>query len=676
MVTWQVIIKIKDIVLNYFQKHFFINKDKLINFEPKKLNNKWTIEDSISTYNIDKWGSKYFSINSKGNITVTPEKKSAKKIDLFKLIKELKSREINTPLIIRFNDILKDRITELNEAFLKAIKTYEYKNIYQGVFPVKCNQQKNVLEKIIEFGSPWNFGLEVGSKSELLIGLALLQNQNSLLICNGYKDKKYIEVATLARKIGKKPIIVIEQRDEVKRIIEAVKNLKTSPILGIRAKLSSKSSGRWSKSVGDNSKFGLSIPEIMSTIEELKEASLINEMKLLHFHIGSQISDIAVIKDALQEASQIYVELCKLGAPMKYIDVGGGLGIDFDGTKTASNTSTNYSLQNYANDVVATIKDSCTLNNIEHPTIISESGRAIISHCSVLIFNVLGTSHLSSEIKITDTKNQSLIIANLIETFYQLKKLSNKKVNLSEIIELWNDAKKFKEDCLVAFRLGFLNLEERAQAEEITWACANEIANSLNKDEINHPDLLEITETLASTYYANLSIFKSIPDSWAINQIFPTIPIHRHLEEPFCKGNFADLTCDSDGKINNFIDNGKIKSILNLHKLEVNKDYLIGIFMTGAYQEALGNFHNLFGNTNVIHIDINQDNSYKIKNIIKEDSKSEILELLDYNSDTLVESIRINTESAIYQKQLTIEEARKLIDQIEKSLRKSSYLAE
>ena len=648
----------------------------MTNFEPKKLKNIWTIEDSISTYNIDKWGDKYFSINSKGNISVTKDIKSENKIDLFKLVKELKSREINPPLIIRFNDILKDRINALNESFLKAIKAYKYKNIYQGVFPVKCNQQKIVLEKIIEFGSQWNFGLEVGSKSELLIGLALLENQNSLLICNGYKDKKYIEIATLARKLGKNPIIVIEQRDEVKRIIQAVQELNATPLIGIRAKLSSKSSGRWGKSIGDNSKFGLSIPEIMSTIKELKEANLINEMKLLHFHIGSQISDIAVIKDALQEASQIYVELCKLGAPMKYIDVGGGLGIDFDGTKTSSNTSTNYSLQNYANDVIATIKDSCELNNIMHPTIISESGRAIISHCSVLIFNVLGTSHVSSKLQIFNKKNQKLIISNLLETFYELKKLKNKKINLSQIIELWNDAKKFKEDCLVAFRLGFLSLAERAYAEELTWACAKEISNNLNNDEITHPDLSEITETLASTYYANLSIFKSIPDSWAINQIFPIVPIHRHLEEPFCKGNFADLTCDSDGKLNNFIDDGKIKSLLNLHKPEEDKDYLIGIFMTGAYQEALGNLHNLFGNTNVVHIDINKNDSYKVKNIIKEDSKSEILQLLDYSSASLVESIRINTESAIDQKKLTIQEARKLMDQIEISLRKSSYLSE
>ncbi len=648
----------------------------MTNFEPKKLKNIWTIKDSISTYNIDKWGDKYFSINSTGNISVTKDINSENKIDLFKLAKELKSREINPPLIIRFNDILKDRINALHDSFFNAIKTYKYKNIYQGVFPVKCNQQKNVLEKIIEFGSQWNFGLEVGSKSELLIGLALLENQKSLLICNGYKDKKYIEIATLARKLGKNPIIVIEQRDEVKRIIQAVQELNATPLIGIRAKLSSKSSGRWGKSIGDNSKFGLSIPEIMLTIKELKEANLINEMKLLHFHIGSQISDIAVIKDALQEASQIYVELCKLGAPMQYIDVGGGLGIDFDGTKTSSNTSTNYSLQNYANDVIATIKDSCELNNIKHPIIISESGRAIISHCSVLIFNVLGTSHVSSELQIFDKKNQQLIISNLLETLNELKKLKNKKINLSQIIELWNDAKKFKEDCLVAFRLGFLSLAERAYAEELTWACAKEISNNLNNDEINHPDLSEITETLASTYYANLSIFKSIPDSWAINQIFPVVPIHRHLEEPFCKGNFADLTCDSDGKLNNFIDDGKIKSLLNLHKPEEDKDYLIGIFMTGAYQEALGNLHNLFGSTNVVHIDINQDNSYKVKNIIKEESKSEILQLLDYSSASLVESIRINTEAAIDQKKLTIKEARKLMDQIEISLRKSSYLSE
>ena len=648
----------------------------MTNFDPNKLNKNWTIEDSISTYGIDKWGEKYFSINSDGNISITPNRNSKKKVDLFKLVKEIKSREINTPLIIRFNDILKDRITELNNAFSQAIETYDYKNIYQGVFPIKCNQQKNVLEKIIEYGDRWNFGLEVGSKSELLIGLSILENQKSLLICNGYKDKKYIETAILARKLGKQPIIVIEQRDEVQRIIEAVKDLKATPILGIRSKLSSKSSGRWGKSVGDNSKFGLSIPDIMLTIKEREEANLINEMKLLHFHVGSQISDISVIKDALQEASQIFVELSKLGAPMKYIDVGGGLGIDFDGTKTSSNTSTNYSLQNYANDVIATVKDSCEVNNIQQPIIISESGRAIISHCSVLIFNVLGTSHVSSQVKVSEQNKQSLIITNLIETLNQLKNLRDKKEDLSEIIELWNDAKKFKEDCLVAFRLGFICLEERAYAEELTWACAKEIANHLENDEIIHPDLSEITETLASTYYANLSVFKSIPDAWAINQVFPIIPIHRHLEEPFCKGNFADLTCDSDGKLNSFIDNGKIKSLLNLHRPEKNNDYLIGIFMAGAYQEALGNFHNLFGNTNVIHIDINEDNSYKIKNIIKENSKSEILELLDFSSDNLVESIRINTESAINNKTLTIQEARKLIDQIETSLRKSSYLSE
>ncbi|ABM71261.1 Orn/DAP/Arg decarboxylases family 2 [Prochlorococcus marinus str. MIT 9515] len=648
----------------------------MTNFDSKKLNKHWTIEDSISTYGIDKWGDQYFSINSLGNISITPNRNSKKTIDLFKLVNEIKSREINTPLILRFNDILKDRITELNNAFSQAIETYNYKNIFQGVFPIKCNQQKNVLEKIIEYGDYWDFGLEVGSKSELLIGLSLLENKKSLLICNGYKDKKYIEIAILARKLGKQPIIVIEQIDEVQRIIEAVKNLRSTPILGIRSKLSSKSSGRWGKSVGDNSKFGLSIPEIMLTIKELKEASLINEMKLLHFHIGSQISDISVIKDALQEASQIFVELSKLGAPMKYIDVGGGLGIDFDGTKTSSNTSTNYSLQNYANDVVATIKDSCEVNNIQHPIIISESGRAIVSHCSVLIFDVLGTSHVSSQIKVSHQKKTSLIIKNLIDTHNQLKNLRNKKEDLSEIIELWNDAKKFKKDCLVAFRLGFISLGERAYAEELTWACAKEISSHLDNEKIIHPDLSEITETLSSTYYANLSVFKSIPDTWAINQIFPIIPIHRHLEEPICKGNFADLTCDSDGKLNNFIDNGKIKSLLNLHRPEENNDYLIGIFMAGAYQEALGNFHNLFGNTNVIHIDINEDNTYKIKNIIKENSKSEILELLDYSSDNLVESIRINTEFAINNKTLSIEEARKLIDQIETSLRKSSYLSE
>ena len=645
------------------------------NSQSKKTTKNWTIKDSNDYYNIDKWGHKYFYINEQGNISVASAENSSKKIDLYQLIQEIKSRKVNPPLIIRFNDILKDRIKELNNSFEKAITTYSYKNVYQGVFPIKCNQQKNLVEKIIEYGSEWNFGLEVGSKSELIIGLSNLKNENSLLICNGYKDNNYIEMAILARKLEKQPIIVIEQREEVKRIIEAAKKLGSTPLIGIRSKLSSKSIGRWSKSVGEKSKFGLSAPEIMLTIQDLKKADLLKELKLLHFHIGSQISDIKIIKDALQEASQIFVELAKLGAPMEYLDVGGGLGIDYDGSKTSSDNSTNYSLQNYANDVVATIKDSCEQNNVKHPVIITESGRSITSHCSVLIFNILGKSNENYKINDSELKDASLIIKNLIETLNQLKLNNQKDLDLSKIIELWNDAKKFKEDSFNAFRLGFASLQERALAEKIHWACAKEIANIIEIEGIEHSDLKDINKILASTYYANFSIFQSTPDTWAINQVFPIIPIHRHKEKPLINATFADLTCDSDGKLNNFINNGNFKTLLKLHELNDNQEYYIGIFLAGAYQEALSNLHNLFGNTNIIHIDINQNNSYKISDMIKEDSKTDVLKVFDYKSDDLVEMIRLKIESAISNGTLTIEESQKLLAQIETSLRNSTYLA-
>ncbi len=637
----------------------------------------WDIRDSIKAYDIDKWGGKYFSLNKRGNITVSPDGTQANNIDLLQLIKELKSREINPPLILRFNDILKNRITELNHVFEGAIKNYKYNNQYKGVFPIKCNHQKTFIEKILEFGDPWDFGLEVGSKSELIIGLSLLDNPNSLLICNGYKDNNYIEMSILARKLGKKPILVIEQIDEIPRIIECVNKLGDTPLLGIRTKLSSRSSGRWENTTGDSSKFGLSIPEIMITIKELEQANLLRELQLLHFHIGSQISDISIIKDALQEASQVFVELCKLGAPMKYIDVGGGLGIDYDGSQTTSSNSTNYTLQNYANDVVATIKDSCKIHKIDEPIIISESGRSITSHCSVLIFNILGTSNINYTIdKNFNNSNESLIISNLLQTLEEIKELDDTEEDYSKIIELWNDAKKFKNDSLATFRLGFMSLEERAFSEQVTWACAKEITNKLNVENINCPELSDIKDTLASTYYGNFSVFKSIPDSWAINQIFPIVPIHRHLEQPIFNGTFADLTCDSDGKLNNFIDNGNSKSLLKMHSFNNEEDYFIGIFLSGAYQEALGNLHNLFGSTNIIHIDITENNNYKISNIIREDNKAEVLKKFDYNTEELIEKIRVHSELAINANKLSIEETRQLIDHIESSLRKSTYLSE
>ncbi len=637
---------------------------------------QWSYSDSAALYNIDQWGDQYFSINKFGNIEVHPNRKKEERIDLLNLVNELESRNLKLPLLLRFDDILEDRLKRLHQAFQTAIKKYKYKGKYQGVFPVKCNQQRHVVEELITCGYRWHFGLEAGSKAELLIALSLIEDPKALLICNGYKDTRYIETAILARKLGKKPIVVIEQIDEVERIISASHELGASPLIGIRAKLSSQSSGHWKQSIGENAKFGLSIPDILKTVEKLKKAKLLKDLQLLHFHLGSQVNNIAVLKDALQEAGQIYVELNKLNAPMHYLDVGGGLGVDYDGSLTASAASTNYSLQNYANDVVATIQECCDSNNLNMPTLVSESGRAIASHFSVLVFNVLGNSNVSREIP-SPLNNECLIIHNLRETLKTIKSINaNKNIDTSKLLEAWNDAIKFKNDALAAFRLGFSSLKERALAEQLTWACAQQLGALLPNYDVIPEDLKTLNSFLSKTYYANLSIFRSAPDTWAINQLFPIMPIHRLNEEPNQLGHFADLTCDSDGKLSNFINNGKTKPLLELHELKANENYLIGMFLCGAYQEVMGSLHNLFGRTNAVHIRLTPQGGYQLDHVVRGNSKSDVLEAMEHDPEQLLERLRIASEEAIQKGNLKIKDAQRLMDHIETSLRQSTYLHE
>ena len=647
--------------------------------KPKDHQNKlknWSVEKSSELYKIKLWGDKYFFINDEGNISVKPTSGEALSIDIFKLIKELESRNLKSPIVIRFDDILKDRLFELHKSFNKALKDYKYNGLYQGVYPVKCNQQRQVVERLVQFGNEWNFGLEAGSKAELLIALSLIKDPNAIIICNGYKDERYIETAILARQLDKRPIIVIEQPDEVQRIIKAKNHIGSNPILGIRAKLLSNSSGRWSKTNGEKSKFGLSTCEIIKIISELKTEGLLSELKLLHFHIGSQINDIALIKDALQEASQIYVELTRLGAPMGFLDVGGGLGVDYDGSQTASNASKNYSLQNYANDVVATIQECCKNNDVKIPHLLSESGRSISSHFSVLIFNILGISNFPSKINLK-SKKESLNVKNLRETLKKIKTLPNDEVlNAPYLQEAWNDAQKFKEDSLTAFRLGYISLTERGKAEELCWGCAKAILEQLKKLDISKvPDELKsIPSTLAVTYHANLSIFQSAPDTWTIEQLFPIMPIHRLKEEPILLGEITDLTCDSDGKINKFIDYGKSKNLLELHHLNEGEKYYLGMFLSGAYQETMGNIHNLFGRTNAVHITITSNDTYQINQVIQGSTKADVLQAKEYSPKELIESFRVDSEEAIKQGKLRIKDAQKLLEHVENSLRESTYL--
>ncbi len=638
------------------------------------MSTAWTVQDSAELYGLERWGDPYFSINLRGHVSVQPRGERGGSLDLMELVQGLQGRNLNLPLLIRFDDILEDRIESLHAAFERAITRYGYSGRYQGVFPVKCNQQRHVVEELVSCGKRWHFGLEAGSKAELLIALSLIDDPEALLICNGYKDQRYIETAILARRLGRRPVVVIEQADEVQRIIDASQELGAAPLIGIRARLSSRSTGRWGNSVGEKAKFGLPVPEILSTVEALRDAGLLNELRLLHFHVGSQINDIAVVKDALQEASRIYVELHKLGAPMGYLDVGGGLGIDYDGSRTATAASTNYSLQNYANDVVATVQEGCEPHGVAVPTLVSESGRAIASHFSVLVFNVLGTGGLPQETP-AEREEEPLIVRNLRDTLDGINGLADDgNADVSRLQEAWNDARKFKDDALAAFRLGYLSLTDRSLSEQLTWACAKALLERLPEHSNLPEELQALAAVLARTYYANLSIFRSAPDTWAIQQLFPLMPLHRLGEKPTELGHFADLTCDSDGRLNRFIADGTSKPLLELHPLQPDEPYLIGMFLGGAYQEVMGNLHNLFGTTDAVHIRLAPGGNYQVDHVVRGDTNAEVLTAMEHNPESLLERLRVASEQSIRANQLKISEARRLMDHLESSLRQSTYL--
>ena len=651
------------------------HKSELKNHKQKKLlppsnitgglPGSWKIEQSEALYRIEGWGEPYFSINAAGHITVSPKGDRGGSLDLFELVNALKQRNLGLPILIRFSDILEDRIERLNACFNKAIARYNYPGVYRGVFPVKCNQERHLIEDLVKFGKPHQFGLEAGSKPELMIALALLDTPGALLICNGYKDREYIETAMLAQRLGQTSIIVIEQIEEVDLVIAAHRQLGIKPILGVRAKLSTQGMGRWGTSTGDRAKFGLTIPEIMGAVNKLREANLLDCLQLMHFHIGSQISAINVIKDAIQEASRIYVELAMLGADMKYLDVGGGLGVDYDGSQTNFYASKNYNMQNYANDIVAELKDTCAERQIPVPTLISESGRAIASHQSVLIFDVLSTSDVPLELPEPPEEEESPVIKYLWETY--------QSINQDNYQEFYHDAAQFKEEAISRFNLGILRLQERAKAERLYWACCQKILNITRQQEYVPDELEDLEKIMASIYYINLSVFQSAPDCWAIDQLFPIMPIHRLDEEPIRRGILADLTCDSDGKIDRFIDLRDVKSVLELHTFKPGEPYYLGMFLNGAYQEIMGNLHNLFGNTNAVHIQLTPK-GYQIQHIVKGDTMSEVVSYVQYDSEDMVESIRQRCEKALEEKHITLAESQRLLQTYEQSLGRYTYL--
>jgi arginine decarboxylase len=631
----------------------------------ENLPKPWTIEDSEKLYRIQGWGEPYFSINAAGHVTVSPKGDRGGSLDLYELVESLKQRNLALPLLVRFSDILEDRIERLNSCFARAIARYNYKNVYRGVFPVKCNQQRHLIENLVRFGEPHHFGLEAGSKPELMIALALLKTPGALLICNGYKDREYVETAVLAQRLGQTSVIVLEQVEEVQLAIAASKSLGIKPVLGVRAKLTTKGVGRWGGSTGDRAKFGLTIPEIIQAVTELEKAGMLDCLQLLHFHIGSQISSISVIKEAIREASHIYVELAKLGANMNYLDVGGGLGVDYDGSKTNFHASKNYNMQNYANDVVAGIKDACDERKIPVPIIISESGRAIASHQSVLIFDVLGTSDVLREVPEAVGENAHQIPRNLYEIY--------QSIGPENYQEAYNDAIQFKEEAISLFNLGYLGIVERAKTEQLYWACCEKIQAIARQKEYVPDDLEDLEKVMASIYYINLSVFRSAPDCWAINQLFPIMPINRLDEEPTQRGILADLTCDSDGKLDQFIDLRDVKSVLELHSLKPGEPYYLALFLGGAYQEIMGNLHNLFGDANVVHIQLTPA-GYNIEHVVKGDTMKEVLSYVQYDAESLVESIRLQTEEAFQNNKITLAESQLLLQNYERSLSRYTYL--
>jgi arginine decarboxylase len=627
----------------------------------------WTPERSATRYQIQGWGAPYFSINGRGHVEVTPNPERARGINLYELTQDLKARGLDLPLLIRFSDVVADRIKRINLSFIKAIADYEYPGTYRGVFPVKVNQQRHLIEEIVEYGRPWQFGLEAGSKPELLIALAAMQDAGGLVICNGYKDQKYIETALVAQKFDKTVIVVLERVEEIDVVLRASEKLGIRPMLGVRAKLTTKGVGRWAESAGDRAKFGLSTAEMVELVDRLAERNMLDSLLLLHFHIGSQISSIIPIKNAMQEASNIYVELAKMGAKMGYLDIGGGLAIDYDGSKTDFHASKNYTVQEYAYDVIAHIQTACVKADVPCPTIVSESGRAIAAHHSVLVFEVVGVNDVRFGAPTEPKAEAHRLLRELYDTY--------KGIQPKNVQESYHDALQAKEEAQSLFKYGYLGLRERAQAERLYWHCCEKIQHTLKRLKFVPEELHHLERTLSAIYYCNFSIFQSAPDIWAIDQLFPIMPIHRLDEEPTVSATLADLTCDSDGMIDHFIDVEDDKRTLDVHPYRPAEPYYMGMFLNGAYQEILGDLHNLFGDTNAVHVALT-DEGYEVQHVIKGDSIAEVLRYVEYVPELMVEAVRRQAERAVSQGKLTNEQMRTLMHHYEESLRSYTYLTE
>ncbi len=634
----------------------------------------WTVNDSQELYAVNNWGKGLFAVSPAGTLRIHPQLPDeatavgpvGPSIDLKELVDDLEKRGITTPLLLRFPDVLARRIRALNEAFGRAIREYEYKAQYRGVYPIKVNQDRFVVETIVQAGAPYHYGLEAGSKPELLAVMAMLGDPEALVVCNGYKDEDYVETALLASKLGHRVVLVVEKPTELRLIAAVAERMGITPRIGVRVKLSARGAGRWEQSGGDRSKFGLSARELVEAVHFMRDKGLLQSFELLHFHLGSQISAIRSIKNALREATRFYVELVGMGAGLKYFDVGGGLGVDYDGSQTNFSSSMNYSLQEYANDVVYGVREICDEAGVPHPNIVSESGRAVTAHHAVLVVDVLGVNALAPRMPERLPDDAEPVVRRLWEVQEGLTRKNH--------LESYHDAVDLKEEALQLFNLGHLSLHQRVTAESIFWALCERILKIMREAGHVHGELEGLEKAMSDTYFCNFSVFQSLPDSWAVEQLFPVMPIHRLNERPTRRGVLADITCDSDGEISRFIDLKDVKDVLELHELRPDAGYHIGIFLVGAYQEILGDMHNLFGDTNEVHVSVSADGGYQIDHVVTGDTVDDVLRYVGYHRKELVAKVRQLAEQALREKRVTFEESKLVMKVYEQGLAGYTYL--
>jgi arginine decarboxylase len=630
----------------------------------------WDLEAANTTYNVQGWGSGYFSINANGNVVAKPLQEEGGAIDILEVVNEARSRGLGFPLVIRFQDLLRHRVECVNHAFESAISEFNYRNLYRGVFPIKVNQLREVIEEIVDAGQKFHFGLEAGSKPELVAALAMHKDPESLIICNGYKDPAFIRIALLGRRLGKPVILVVEKLEELEQTIRTSKEVGVEPLIGIRVRLNSKGAGKWTTSGGENAKFGLDTISLVAASETLKAEGLAHCLKLVHFHLGSQVPDISTIKRAVREAARYYSKIAKMGHELGYLDVGGGLGVDYDGSRSTFDSSTNYSLQEYVNDVVWNIMDVCDSEAVAHPAIVSESGRAIVAHHSVLVMEAFSSiEKTAGKTKIDPSDKDHKLVRDIIEVKQRLKRGNR--------LESLHDIQQIKEEAQQTFDLGLLDLESKAKIDSVYWQLATQIVGMHRGLRFVPDEVRELETSLGDQYICNFSVFQSLLDHWALGQLFPIMPIHRLTEAPERNGTIVDITCDSDGKVSKFIDLQDVRDTLPLHRITPGEMYYLGVFMVGAYQDIMGDLHNLFGRVTEVHVflDPDEESGWYIEEVIEGSTIGEVLAMTQWDKVELMRLLKTQVDAAIKSDRLKPSDAMKLLADYERGLQEYTYLS-